>query len=290
MRVYLPKIDIIISQTYFNEVKPPTNLPLIYDFNDYHPAFAQIYGSLLYKLGFFILQVNKTMDDQISRAKGVVVVSDYLYKYASKLNKNVYKLPNGVEQDYINHSKTTEKVNKYSIVYISNFGKWSKLQEIIYVINKLRVEFPQIKLTLIGNGTEINSAKKLVNKLILEKNVVFLGKINDRSKLIQITKKHSICLNISDNNFFRNSASPIKYFEYSALQKIIISTELNEIKKLNFPNTYFVKENVFENNLSLLIKNIFKTNPKTSNTHKYMSKYTWENIINKYQTLIEKSL
>ena len=56
-------IDIIISESFFNETEPPQDLPIISDLNDYHKAYAEIYGSKFYKLAYKFLKVEETIKE-----------------------------------------------------------------------------------------------------------------------------------------------------------------------------------------------------------------------------------
>lgn len=282
-------IDVIISESFFSETEPPLDLPILYDISDDHEAFAEIYGSRIYRLAYKILRVQKTVKSQIQKSRAVIAVSDNLIKYAKKYRKNkIYKITNGVEDWVVDEGYLEGK--KHSLVYVTNFGKWSKLRGLLFVINELKKEYSDIKLVLIGDGPEIPEAKKTVKELSLGKNVKFLGRINDRRRLFDEINKYEVCLNISEKNKFRDSASPMKVFEYSALGKKIVSTNLKEVKKLNFPNVFFYKEDERNKNLAKAIQKVFETKACSEKTKKMVSQYTWENIIEKIKKIISKEV
>jgi len=281
-------IDMIISETYFNETEPPLELPTLYDMADDHEAFSEIYGSSIYKLGCKILQVRKTINNQIKNSIAVIAVSEKLVKYARNFRKGkIYKVTNGVEGWVINEKYLEGE--KHSLVYVANFGKWSGVYSLLYTIKKLKTEYPDIKLVLIGGGPEIPGAKKIVRKLKLNENVNFLGRIIDRGKLFEEINKYEVCLNISEKNIFRDSASPMKVFEYSALCKKIVSTNLNEVKKLNFPNIYFYEKDKYGKNLLNAIKIAFDTKIDVKETKDLIKKYSWENIIKRLLIIMKTS-
>lgn len=281
-------IDFIFSESYFNEIEPPLDLPIIYDLVDDHEAFSEIYGSSIYKLGYKILQVRKTIHNQIKNSIAVIAVSENLVKYARKIRKNnIYKVANRVE-GWVIRKKYFEG-EKHSLVYVANFGKWSEVYSLLYTIKKLKIEYPNIKLVLIGDGPEITGAKEIVNKSELNKNVNFLGMITNRKTLFKEINKYEVCLNISEKNKFRDSASPMKVFEYSALGKKIVSTNLNEVKKLNFPNIYFYEKDKYGKNLSNAIKIAFDTKINVKKTKDLIKKYSWENIVKQLLLIIKNN-
>lgn len=281
-------VDIIISETYFNETEPPLELPILYDISDDHEAFPEIYGSSIYKLACKILKVKKTINSQIKNSIAVIAVSENLVIYAKKIRKGkIYKVTNGVEGWVINEKHLVGE--KHSLVYATNFGKWSEVYSLLYAIKKLKSEYPDIKLVLIGDGPEIPGAKETVKKLKLKENVNFLGRLNDRKKLFEEINKFEVCLNISEKNRFRDSASPMKVFEYSALGKKIVSTNLNEVKKLNFPNIYFYKKDKYGKHLVNAIKLAFDTEIDVKKTKDLVEKYSWENIIKRLLVIIKNN-
>lgn len=273
--------QVIISQTFTNETEPPLNLPLVYDINDDHQAFADIYGSAIYRIGYKLLGVKSVIARQSAAALFVSVVSGKLETFAKRYNSDVIKIPNGVEEEAFTFSEK-EKINarRHSIVYVSNFGKWSRLDEVLRTVNELKKSYPDIRLDLVGDGTELENAKKKTQVLDLKKQVTFHGKVNDRKKIFKLISAAEICLNISDKNAFRDSASPIKVIEYSALNKKVISTKLDEVSILNFPNVVFLSGSG-SNNLKELVERAFskKSEHSTARVNRnIMSEYTWENL------------
>jgi glycosyltransferase involved in cell wall biosynthesis len=279
------KIDIIFSQSFINEIEPPLDLPLVYDMNDDHYAFAKIYGSKLYKLSYKILQVEKTIKNQIENAKSVTAVSDILVHKAKKYNKKVYKIANGVDEQFFNSSNIA--IKKHNIIFVSTFGKWSKLLDVIKTINDLKLDYPDILLILVGDGPEIPLASKKVSEYGLEKNVRFYGKIEDRKKIIKLIQSAEVCLNISDKNAFRDAASPIKYLEYSALGKKIISTDLKEVKNLKFQNTIYYNEN---KSIKDLIIESFNNKKDYNNIRQLIKKHTWTKISKEIEKIMSDSI
>jgi len=238
-------VDFIFSQGYTNETEVPKGLPLIYDLNDDNVAMAEVYGSLIYKLAFRLLRVRAAIKRQCQNAIFVTTVSEATYKIAKQYNNKVFRLPNGVDTKVIKEikkDKSTYPENKFSIVYVSGFGPWSRVIETMQVIMELKKEFPLIELTLIGDGTESRKIKKFIKEHEVEDYIHYLGPIYDRKILFRHVNQSIIGLNISDKNKYRDASQPLKVFEYSALGKKIVSTNLEEVKVLNFPNVFLFSD------------------------------------------------
>jgi glycosyltransferase involved in cell wall biosynthesis len=289
-KIYEEKnIDIIISQSFTNETEQPLDLPYIYDINDYHYGFAEVYGSWLYKISYKLLGVRKTVDRQIKNAKHVIAVSDYLMKYAKKLNKNTTKITNGVDQVFLKEkNKPEENINKHSLIYVGNFGKWSMLEEIVLAIKNLKDEYPNILLTIVGDGPALKQAKEDVINFGLSKQIKFTGWIKDRKKILELIKSSEICINISEENVFRIAASPIKFFEYAALGKKIISTKLPEITKLNYPYAFYLDGSTV-NNLAETIKTAMNIKLPENNKWLRRNEFSWINLSKQLVNIIERT-
>jgi len=279
-------IQAIISQAFFNEVEPPTNLPLYFDLNDNYEAYARIYGSRAYKL----LRVRHTVEQQLRRSTAVFAVSDILLNYAKQFNNNVYKIPNGVELVKPSLMPKKLKYGEHSLVYVSTFGKWSMILNVIKTIDKLKSKYPDIQLVLIGGGTEIKAAEQLIKNKNIQSNVHLIGPLYDRSKVFEIIKNCKVCLNISDKNEFRDSASPIKIFEYSSLGKTIVSTNMNEVVSLALPNVITYTADKQSIQLESAIVKAFKTRRDNLDVQrKIAANYSWDVLTDQMLAIINQA-
>jgi len=284
-------IDAVISESYINETLPPEGPELFYDFVDDHEAYAKFYGSKVYQLAFKLLAVNKTIVTQLKRSKSVIVVSDMIKNYAKKYNSNVYKITNGVESWVLNKKFNRKKYDfgKHSLVYVSGFDYWSNLPNLLYSINELKKNIPDIKLVLVGDGFQIPEGKRIVEELNLKENVIFFGKVVDRKELFEIVNSCNVCLNLSEKNPRQDSASSVKIFEYSALGKPIISTRLREVELLKFPNIIFYKDKKDNSDLIRAIRASFNKKVNLNKMKSLVKKYTWENIAKEIVEIIREN-
>lgn len=77
---------------------------------------------------------------------------------------------------------TSYNLGKY-LIYPAQFWEHKNHTKLLLAINILKKNYPDIKLVLIGHKKKnYNKIKKLVKKLELVKNVVFLGFISDKDK------------------------------------------------------------------------------------------------------------
>lgn len=283
--------DIIISQSYTNETEPPSDLPIIYDLNDDHAAFADIYGSKTYRLGFKALGVNKVVRDQTERALLVTYVSSALGNKAKMLSDNTLFLPNGVDELAFSLPLKTKTRKKINLVYVSNFGPWSQLNLVIHAVNIIKKTRPDVHLYLVGAGTELQKAMVLSTKLKLDKTITFSGHVSDRKEIYRIIDLADLCINISDKNTFRDSSFPIKVIEYSARGKRVISSDLAEVRSLNFNNVHIIKALSSADKLAKDLEVALSLNiDSIAVAQRIATNYRWSTIACKLESEISKLL
>ena len=100
------------------------------------------------------------------------------------INKKIEIVPNGVNTNQfrpLNKEEQKKWVENYfgvdfsSDLNIINVGRLSPEKGLRYLIKSLEYLSPATKLFLVGDGPEKNGLRKLVEKLELENNVIFLG-------------------------------------------------------------------------------------------------------------------
>jgi len=286
--------DIVFSESYTNETEVPKDLPFVYDLADDYAAPADVYGSPFYKLAFKLLGVRKTMKNQCKNALAITVVSDALYKYAKKFNEKVYKLPNGVDKEIIEKvkkDKSTYPKNKYSLIYVSAFNQWYRPIKAMQAVVTLRKELPLIDLTLIGAGIETNKIKEFIKTKHVENYIHYLNFVRNRKTLFTLINQSSIGLNVSVKNKFRDAAHPIKVLEYSALGKKVVSTDLEEVKKLKFPNIFIFSDKSQKDNLVNIMRKALldKRNHSDFNdiSNQVLRDYNWVRLTAKLENILE---
>lgn len=232
--------DFIFAEGYTNETEIPTELPYVYDLADDYAAFAEVYDSKAYKIAFKILDVRRAMQRQARNAILVTGVSENLMRFATTHNPFTRKFPNGVDTTALEKilRQKSAPANPHSIVYASGFGRWSRVIETMQAVTNLRSDFPDISLTLIGDGTESEKIQEFIRSNHAESYIKYLGFISNHTELFRHIKSHAIGLNISDKNKWRDASHPMKLMDYSALGKKVVSTDLDEVVFLQLKNVF----------------------------------------------------
>jgi len=285
--------DIIITESFTNETEVPKSLPFIYDLADDYAAPAEVYGSPIYKLAFKVLGIKKIMRRQTQNALAVTAVSSTLFDYAKQYNDNTHLIPNGVDSDIIKEVKkdaSTLPKNPNSMIYVTGLGQWSRSIETLQAVTDLRKDFPNLELTIVGEGAEENNIRTFIAEHNAENYLHFPGVIRDRKKLFQTINQHAIGINISDKNKWRDAAHPIKVLEYSALAKKVVSTDLKEVVALGYKNIFTFSDTNGKDALKDAMRQALSYNAASREYEAISShvliKYNWNLLIDQLLSLI----
>jgi len=266
------KIEVMIcGPNHYLHGYPPANLgiPLIFDYLDFLHDFkdpnrenTEILSGY-YKKATKILCISKTLIESMPPE----------YK-----EKSVY-LPNGVDLEYYKSYKSTKK--RSDIKYISLIGI-SISESLFYldILPKLKEKIGDTKLLLVGGGPRLPQIVKYIKQKKNREDYILEGFI-PYEKIRKYFYLTDVGLYPTLKNRYYDSACPLKVFEYSAAGKPVVSTGLEELKRLKFPNVFLANPTPkdFINKISDAI-NYHGSFPNLNN-------FTWENLTRKLEDILK---
>ncbi len=187
---------------------------LIYDCMDHHEGFGDADKK--------VLELEKKL---IKNSKMVVVTSDALKKRVLKMNDNIVVAKNAVELNhFINLPKSNvlKKLKKPIIGYYGAISTWFDFEIIKYCAKK----YSSYNFILIGkvcDGLDINELKQMPN-------VHFLGE-KDYKDIPKYLYFFDVCLIPFKIIPLTLATNPVKFFEYIASGKPVVSVNLPELKE-----------------------------------------------------------
>lgn len=160
------------------------------------------------------------------------------------------------------------KKKKPIIGYYGALAKWFDYK----LIEQLAREREEYEIVLIGMDYDGSYGKSNLKNY---SNVSYLGMI-DYKDLINYSKCFDVCMVPFIKNDITDSTSPLKIFEYMALEKPIVTTDINECKNYNScmvskDADEFIKNIDKSLNLGLKDRNYFKTLKREAEEN------TWDN-------------
>lgn len=279
-------IDIIFSESFIWDVVPPVNyVPIIYDLVDDHVAsFKNVPLSKKFMSKF--LRIERAIVHQIENSDHTFFVSSVLKDKYGRISKSSSVLPNGVDLDRFKNANPDEYIQKLSLEnydcilgYVGYFGEWSNLYKTVVNLYGF-LEKNNGAIIIVGSGPEVEYCKK---KLRNKKRLIFMGMV-EYQEIPALMKTFDIGLLPFKKCPFTDAASPIKYFEYSAAGLKIVSSPLEELKRINFNNTIFFDD----------IKNIGNAAEKAMNMdfnksrlRRSIKEYDWSTLSRKVESILK---
>lgn len=192
-------LDIIHSQTEFGVgafsriVAKRLNIPVVHTYHtlyeDYvyyvtHGHFDNLGKKLAIKITKYYCE--KKCDELIVPTDKIKEL--FVNKY--HITKKINVIPTGIDTEKFELNPEMDKKikklkkeykikdNEFIIGSVGRIAKEKSFDEEINTIKTLIVEYPKIKLMIIGDGPELENLKKLAQELKIEENVIFTGKVN----------------------------------------------------------------------------------------------------------------
>jgi glycosyltransferase involved in cell wall biosynthesis len=168
-------------------------------------------------------QKNKSwVSSTLKRATLITTPSLYLKDQLSELNLKIIHIPNFINLDKFSYTSSSK--TEYSILWIRGFHEIYHPELAIEVVEKLKSNFPNIKLTMVGKDQ--GSKERCINMAIqnnLTLNISFPGYINN-NELITFYNSHEVFLNTTHYESFG-----VSLIEAAACGIPIVSIKVGEI-------------------------------------------------------------
>ena len=207
------------------KLREKENVIIIYEYIDeIHPDIS----------GISVDHMVRRHKQLLEKADCVLASADTLYEEAVMVRKkNTYFIPNGVDYNHFHIKKNYNKipsdiksmVNKGNpiIGYYGALAKWFDYE----LVKEMAKKRPNYEIVLIGWDYDGSMRNQGLEKF---KNIHYLG-----IKKYPILPKYAVWFDVATIPFVLNkiteSTSPIKIFEYMALGKPIVTTDLRECRK-----------------------------------------------------------
>jgi glycosyltransferase involved in cell wall biosynthesis len=233
------------------------HIPLILEFNSFEYWMLKNWGnkgSLIFRSlnfifkRFFKLPLVRLVENYtLKHANYIVVVSDVLKQSLVDYGVDARKIlvnPNGVDTEIYNPSikagnlKQELNINKANVIgFIGTFGEWHGsiilAKAIVYLFENYPERIKDTYFLLIGEGNQLQKVKDIINYSNYKNNVTFTGAVH-QSKGPEYLATCNVLVsphipNPDGTAFF---GSPTKLFEYMAMGKAIIASNLNQIGEI----------------------------------------------------------
>ena len=105
-------------------------------------------------------------------------------------NEKISVIPDGIDFEGIRGIKPSTK--RYDLLYAGRLIKHKNVDVLIRAIDIVKKKMPDIKCGIIGDGPEMENLKKLTRNVNLEKNIEFLGFLEEAKDVIAYMKSSKV--------------------------------------------------------------------------------------------------
>lgn len=268
------------------------NLPFIYYWIDiYH---SQIPFKAYQPLG------KKIEKNILEKADSVIAINE-------KLRERVIKMGSNSESTYIERAgidlkRFNSKINGQEIrleyglskndiilIFVGVLYNFSGLKEVAMEFSKIKDEYPNIKFLVVGDGDAYDDLKKIQKEMNLEKQLIITGR-QPFDKIPKFIAASDICLLPAYKTEIMVDIVPIKMYEYMAMEKPVIATDLPGVM-MEFGNTngvFYVNqpEDVLKRAIDLIESDNIKKEGKKAK--KFVENNDWNKIADHFEKIMGK--
>ncbi len=275
-------IDVVLNFNFLHFSVPENKrYKYIFDFQDL-PAkdFKSKFGKMVYN---WTWEETKKADLVTACSKGLIDFIENQYQREALL------IPNGTDPDDFHNiqkyqiDKIRQKYGlsqRFVIGCVGNFGPWTNLGFLIEVFKKLKNEMKDAVLFLVGPGKDF----VYFSKKIKDPDIIFAGPVSFED-IHPCFAAMDIAVLPNEKSYMQDLAFHIKLIEYTAAKKIVVSANLGEVERLNFPNVVIVPHEV--DKWVEAIKKA-RTMKWQESWNQLVDSYEWSKICFKFSNIIEK--
>jgi glycosyltransferase involved in cell wall biosynthesis len=294
-KIFIPDIIIgfssILTSYWGLKIAKKLNIPYIYYCYD-NPSALNVPKP-------FTLIAEMIVKNIMKNSAGVLTINKALNDYVISLGANptaTRVIPQGVDFERFNPLKfdSHSARKKYAIsdtdillFFMGWLYKFSGLKEVVLELSKVKDEYPNLRLMIVGYGDDYQSLKNVVDRYNLQDRVILTGK-KPYEEIPELISAADICLLSAHNDDVIKDIVPIKMYEYLAMHKPVISTKLPGILKEFGQDSGVIyadsPKDVIRTATGLGREDIQKNSLMAK---EFIKDYDWDNIVYKFEEILE---
>ena len=203
------------------------NIPFIYYWIDiyhsqiplklYHPLGKSIEKYVL-KNSDAVIAINEKLKDRV-----IEMGSNEKNTFVERAGLDFNRFNNKINGDHI-RKKYKISENDTLICFVGVLYNFTGLKEVAEELNKIKDDYPHLKMIIVGDGDAYEDLQKIKANNELE-NLILTGR-QDYNKIPEFLAAADICILPAYKTEIMVDIVPIKMYEYMAMEKPVIATEL----------------------------------------------------------------
>jgi glycosyltransferase involved in cell wall biosynthesis len=204
---------------------------------------------------YFTKALEWSEEIQFEQADAIIVVSSVLKSQLIGLGvppEKITVVPNGVDAEKYspdisgeNSRKKFGLEEKFVIGYAGTFGHWHGITVLANSVKKIVGEIPNAHFLLIGDGVLRGEVEAILRRDSVERAVTITGMMPSADVPEYLAACNALVISAINNPDVPFFQSPIKLFEYMAMQKPVIASRVGQIQEVieDGVNGLLVEEN-----------------------------------------------
>lgn len=188
-----------------------------------------------YYLGFYPSSKAHYFTGKIARRSiFCIAASRFLEEFLLKFNKKVYYIPSGVDTELFKHSLNNSNEEKIIFSWIGTLHKKEYIENIEFALScfcSLRKKYPHIYLEIRGDGIYKEDLEKTIRQYD-DQNISLRDWVNPDSMPEYLNIIDIGLIPVARNTKFNRAKSPTKLFEYMAMAKPTVSSDIGEAAEI----------------------------------------------------------
>ncbi len=229
------------------------------------------------------------IEEAVERYKTLGISEDKISVVANYVNLKSF-LASPIDETIVNRVK-----ENFTITYVGGFDIHRGLESTVKSIPIIKEKIKNIKLVLVGKGSNFETLKQLAKELNVESNILFEG-WQPHEKLSSYIKASNLCLIPHLKSVHTDNTIPHKLFQYMIFEKPVVSTNCNPLKRiLDETKAGVIYESGNETDLANKVIELYN-NPKLcvdmgkKGKDAVLKKYNWDETSKKLVELYNENL
>ncbi|MFQ3597210.1 MAG: glycosyltransferase family 4 protein [Chloroherpetonaceae bacterium] len=204
---------------------------------------------------YFAKALEWSEEIQFEQADAIVVVSSVLKSQLVELGASAEKItviPNGVDAERYSPDISGEAVRKklgleeaFVIGYAGTFGHWHGITVLAKAVKEIVGSIPKAHVLLIGDGVLRGEVEAILRKDGVQHKATITGMMPSETVPEYLAACDALVISAINNPDVPFFQSPIKLFEYMAMQKPVVASRVGQIQEViqDGVNGLLVEEN-----------------------------------------------
>lgn len=276
------KVDVVVNGSYYLFAVPEKrSFKYIVDLAD-----APLSG----KRSGFDAFIDSTVRVEVAKADAVTVSSQGLVKYVNDVyGAGAHFVPNGADLEKfkavardkaVNIRRQYHLENKWIIGFIGHFGEWVDIDFLVSVYRKIKMSVPDAALLIVGSSQRLTHHERLY----ASEDIVFTGPVSP-----SLIEDYFLACDVgvlpNKKSLFQDLAFHIKIIEFGAARKMVLSSDMEEVKKTNLGHVIIAPLSV-----ALWTEALMKIKARGWDVdwEERLRDFDWKNVADSFQEIAEK--